>query len=242
MKLRRRHKLILSALGIYWPVIFWLTHIPMPELARQSGMSDKMMHVLAYFVLTFLVWFAVNPYEKVRWNKPKVWILLAVIAGYAVLDEYLQIHIGRSADVLDFVSDLFGLVIGLGVLSIFSFWPALLAYSAGFIFLVSVLSNLPGLYPEYHLSGFFHYTAYAAFAVIWTQMIERYRRFQFSQSPGLWLSLSVPFLLLFIVKGTALLFGRAVGWIDAAAALIGIVSAVLIHYGILRFRRKLRCR
>jgi hypothetical protein len=45
MKLLRRHKAVLLVLGIYWPVIFWLTHIPVPDVARQSGMSDKTMHV-----------------------------------------------------------------------------------------------------------------------------------------------------------------------------------------------------
>ena len=68
MQLLRRHKSVLIALGIYWPVIFWLTHIPVPDIARQSGMSDKTMHVLAYFVLTFLIWFTISPYEKVQWR------------------------------------------------------------------------------------------------------------------------------------------------------------------------------
>ncbi|MHC5095363.1 MAG: VanZ family protein, partial [Planctomycetota bacterium] len=90
MKLLRRHKTVLLLLGIYWPVIFCLTHIPVPQVARQSGMSDKTMHVLAYFVLTFLVWFAVSPYHKARWNGIKVWIVLATIIGYAAVDEYLQ--------------------------------------------------------------------------------------------------------------------------------------------------------
>jgi len=47
---------------IYWPGLFVLTHIPIPQLARQSGMSDKMMHALAYLALVFLWWFSISPY------------------------------------------------------------------------------------------------------------------------------------------------------------------------------------
>ncbi|MHC5191269.1 MAG: VanZ family protein, partial [Planctomycetota bacterium] len=109
MKIPRRHKIVLLALGIYWPVIFWLTHIPVPDVARQSGMSDKTMHVLAFFVLAFLVWFAVCPYQKARWNRLKVWVVLATVIAYAAIDEYLQGFIpGRSADVWDFVADTVG--------------------------------------------------------------------------------------------------------------------------------------
>ena len=101
MKLLRRHKTVLLVLGIYWPLIFWLTHIPVPAIARQSGMSDKTMHVLAYFALTFLVWFAVSPYHKARPSKLKPWLVLIGILCYGIIDEYLQGRVGRSMDYVD---------------------------------------------------------------------------------------------------------------------------------------------
>ena len=226
----RRHKSVLIALGIYWPGIFWLTHIPVPDIARQSGMSDKTMHVLAYFVLTFLVWFAVGPYEKVQWCRKKVWILLAVIIWYGAMDEYLQGRVGRSADVMDFVADLFGVVSALGLLSVLSFWPALLAASAVFVFVVSNLSNLLMLYPQYYLDTAFHFTAYTAFALIWIQYMERYTDLKVAKSSWLFSSLLVPVVLLAVIKGTAPLFDRSIGWFEIATALFGICSAVLISY------------
>lgn len=239
MQLLRRHKSILLALGIYWPAIFWLTHIPVPDIARQSGLSDKTMHVLAYFVLTFLVWFAVSPYEKIRWNKWKIWILWVVIAMYAVLDEILQGRVGRSADVMDFAADLFGLVLGLGLLSIFNFWPALAAASAVFIFVVSNMSNLL-LYPHYHLDTGFHFTAYAAFTLIWIQMLDRYSTRQPLTAVWWGYSLLAPVFLLVFVKVAAKLSDRPVGWIDIAAAMCGITLAMLVSYLTLRLSRIVR--
>ena len=230
MKLLRRHKSILIALGIYWPLIFWLTHIPVPDVARQSGMSDKTMHVLAYFVLTFLVWFAISPYEKARWNTKKIWMILAIVACYGAADEILQGRVGRSADVLDFFADLLGVVFALGVLSLLSFWPALLAASAVFVFVLSNLSNVLMLYPQYYLDTAFHYTAYTAFALIWIQHAERAPSLRLSGTPWLISSLLVPVGLLMLIEGSAPLFGRSISWIEVAAALFGITSAILISY------------
>ena len=239
MKLLRRHKAVLLVLGIYWPIIFWLTHIPVPGVARQSGMSDKTMHGLAYFVLTFLVWFAVSPYQKARWNKVKVWVVLATVIGYAAIDEYLQGFVGRSVDMQDFIADVFGVVLGMGVLSIFGFWSAMLMFSAVFIFVISNLSNLPLLYPQFHLNVVFHFTAYTAFELIWIQYLERHGNP--SRDRALWLmtSLAMPVLLLFGVKVTAAFFDRPFDWIDIAAGLFGMCAAILISGAVFKvFREK----
>lgn len=239
MRLLRRHKSVLIALGIYWPLIFLLTHIPMPDIARHSGMSDKTMHVMAYFALTFLVWFAVSPYQKVQWNTKKVWILIAVIACYGALDEILQGRVGRSAGVMDFVADLFGVGSALGLLSVLSFWPALLAASVVFVFVVSNMSHLLMLYPQYYLDTAFHYTAYTAFALIWIQHMDRYTSVRPANAKWLVYSSLVPLGLLILIKGTAPLFDRMIGWVDVATALFGIASAILISWLTIGVSRKL---
>jgi hypothetical protein len=238
MKLLRRHKFILILLGIYWPLIFWLTHIPVPQLARQSGMSDKTMHVLAYFALTFLVWFATSPYHKVRWNRLKVWVILAAVIGYAAIDECLQGYVGRSMDVQDFISDVYGIVLALGLLSIISFWPALLAASTVFIVIISNFSNLLLLYPQYHLNALFHFTAYTAFTLIWIQYLDRLSHLPDSRSFRVVVSWALPILLLLTIKVTAPLFGRPFSWIDMAISIFGIFAAILISYAIIRFSRR----
>ncbi len=237
MKLLRRHKTVLLVLGIYWPLIFWLTHIPVPQVARQSGMSDKTMHVLAYFALTFLVWFAVSPYHKVRWSKLKPWLVLIGILCYGAIDEYLQGRVGRLMDGMDLAANLFGAVLALGLLSILGFWSALLAASAVFIFVISNMSNLLSLYPEYHLNVAFHFTAYTAFTLIWIQYLDRHNNLPTSRVFRMIASWILPILLLFIVKAAAPFFNRPFCWPDVATGLFGISSAVLASWAIFRFSR-----
>jgi len=238
MKLLRRHKTVLLVLGIYWPLIFWLTHIPVPDVARQSGIGDKTMHVMAYFALTFLIWFAISPYEKVQWGKKKVWLLLGVIVWYGAIDEYLQGRVGRSADVMDFVADLFGLMLSLGLLSLLNFWSAMLAASAIFLFVISTMSNLLMLYPQYYLNATFHFTAYTAFALIWIQYMERHTDLKGVKASWLFSSLLIPAILLVLIKGTSPMFDRSIGWIEVATALFGIASAILISFLTICFSRK----
>ncbi len=220
MHLLRRHKSVLTALGIYWPAIFWLTHIPVPEIARRSGMSDKTMHVLAYFVLTFLIWFAVSPYDKIRWDKLKTWIVIAIITVYAALDECLQgMIMGRSSDIIDFLSDILGMAAGVVVLMLFDFWPAMLTASAVFIFVVSTMSNLPHIYPKYHLDSIFHFTAYAAFTFIW---IQHQRRSVFFRRFNMLFALIIPVFLLLAVITAARFWGRSISSAGIFAAIAGI--------------------
>jgi len=238
MKLLRRHKSVLLALGIYWPFIFWLTHIPVPALARQSGMSDKAMHVMAYFVLTFLVWFAVSPYEKVRWDRIKHWFVVLAVIVYGALDEILQGRVGRSADIHDFIADCLGVLLALGVLSVFEFWLSLLTVSAVFIFVLSDVSRLMTL-PQYAAyATAFHFTAYTTFTLIWIQWLERFSRFTCGKAGWLVISLLVPAGLLLAVKAAAPLWDRPFNGFDFAIAVFGISAAVLVSWGLFKVSRK----
>jgi hypothetical protein len=238
MKLLRRHRSVLLALGIYWPFLFWLTHIPVPQIAGQSGMSDKTMHVLAYFALTFLVWYAISPYERVNWAKAKVWCVILAVVLYGVVDELLQARVGRSADVMDFMADLFGVVLGLGVLSVLGFWSSLLTVSAIFIFILSDMTRLMTLAQYTFYAIAFHFTAYTAFTLIWIQWLERFTRF----IPGLggWmiLSLLAPLGLLALVIVAAPLCDREVDGFNVGIAVVGIVAAVMVSWGLFRISRK----
>ena len=240
MKLLRRHKSVLLALGIYWPFIFWLTHIPVPVIARQSGMSDKSMHVMAYFVLTFLAWFAVSPYEKVRWNRVKHWLVVLAVLAYGAADELLQAKVGRSADIHDFAADCLGVVFALGVLSIFSFWSALLIVSAVFIFVLSDVSRLMTL-PQYAFYTMaFHFTAYTAFTLIWIQWLERFSRFAVGKAGWAMISLALPAGLLLAVKAAAPLWDRPFNIYNFSIAVFGIAAAVLVSWGLFKFSRRAR--
>lgn len=238
MQFLRRHKYILCSLGIYWPVLFVLTHIPVPAIAGQSGMSDKLMHLLAYLVLVFFVWLAISPYEKVRWNRAKVWIVLAVIVWYGATDEWLQSRLGRQMELMDFIWDLGGALLGLGILSALTFWPALLTVSTIFIFAITDRSVLLNLYPQLHLNTAFHLTAYATLTLIWIQHLDRDGKYRKSQPTWPLIALSLPLALLTAVKLAGLFYGKVVWWVDIATAIFGIVAPILVSYVTLSITQK----
>ena len=90
MVLSRRQKLTIISLLFYWPGVFILAHIPIPQLVYKAQVSDKSLHFLAYLVLVFLLWFAISPNKKVNWRKAAVWWILFVVVLYGVVDELLQ--------------------------------------------------------------------------------------------------------------------------------------------------------
>lgn len=193
-------------------------------------MSDKMMHLLAYLVLVFFVWLAISPYEKVRWNRAKVWIVLAIIVWYGAMDEWLQGRVGRQVELMDFIWDLAGALLGLGILSILSFWPALLTISSIFIFAITDRSVLLSLYPQFHLNTAFHLTAYATLTLIWIQHLDRDGKFRKTHPTWPLIAISLPLALLTAVKGIGLYYAKSLWWVDIATAIFGITLTVLISY------------
>ena len=85
-----RKKLVWISILIYWPTLFVLTHIPMPKIVDEAHVSDKSLHFVAYFILVFLLWGTLRPYEKVNWKKATVWTILAIIVWYGAVDEWLS--------------------------------------------------------------------------------------------------------------------------------------------------------
>lgn len=104
--------LIWIALAIHWLTIFILTHLPAQHLPNVK-VNDKIEHMLAYFVLSVLLYGAL----RIRAVKYTGWIVLLTCAVYGALDEYLQflLPIHRDASVWDWCADLGGTVIGVGL-------------------------------------------------------------------------------------------------------------------------------
>ena len=158
---RLRKKLAVIGLLLYWPVFFTLAHIPLPRVfqqVHQVNSADKVFHFLAYFVLTFLAWGVINPYERVNWRRITVWLVLAVVACHGVLDEWLQGFVqGRVSDVWDFAADMTGAMASLILLTLFPLWPAMLVLAGAAILLLTNCSavNVTRLMPITGLSFFF---------------------------------------------------------------------------------------
>jgi len=104
-------------------------------------MSDKTMHLAAYMVLTLLIWLATSFDIKVKWNKPRPWLVLVFIFLYGIADELSQHFIaGRSTDMLDLASDMLGAAAALIVLTfITGYHAAMLLIAMSPIFLPAIV-------------------------------------------------------------------------------------------------------
>lgn len=92
------------------------THIPMASTPDEPPVPDKLIHFVMYAVLGLLLplWSG--------WDVPltfrRVLTLLGGLTGYAAVDEWLQIPVGRTAEWWDWVADAGGAASGLALASL----------------------------------------------------------------------------------------------------------------------------
>ncbi len=235
MNLSRQQKLIILSLIIYWPTLFILAHIPIPQVVREADVSDKVIHFLAYLILTFLLWSAINADKKVNWRKAAAWWILLVVVLYGILDEVLQRFVaGRCCDTKDFISDLTATLTGLIILSIFTFWPAFLVVTGITIFGLTNVSrvNIADLNPV--INTVFHLFAYAFFTLLWIQNIHQKLetgnwKLEILKPPKpewLIIALTPPIAFLLAVKLGSLILGRSFSIKELIVSVTGIAVVV----------------
>jgi VanZ family protein len=224
MTLSLRQKLIIISLLLYWPAIFVLAHIPIPQLVYKAQVSDKTLHLVVYLILVFLLWFAVSPDRRVNWRKAAVWWVFLIMAGYGGVDELLQGYVGRSCDIKDFLANLVGVSGGLILFSFLTFWPALLAVTGITIFCLTNLAraNLTELVPV--TNAMFHLLAYAVFTMLWIRQILPLPS-KTSMPKRLIIALAVPIGLLLVVKLFSVVSGRYFTVFDVIISGAGIAIA-----------------
>lgn len=237
MAVSRRQKLIIISLLLYWPVIFVLAHVPVPELVREAGVSDKSLHFIAYLILVFLLWFAVGPDRKVNWRKATAWWVLLVTVWYGVIDELLQgVVAGRNCDVMDFFANLAGVLTGLILFTFFIFWPAFLVVTGIAIFALTNLTraNLADLLPVTNAA--FHLFAYGFFAVLWIQNMHLFPPIKAPKLKWLILASALPIGFLLAVKLFSIISGRGFRLHGVIIAAVGIAAVVITIYLLDLFR------
>jgi VanZ family protein len=230
MALTLRQKATIILLAFYWPGLFALAHIPIPQLVRQADVSDKSAHFLSYLILVFFLWFSVSFDRKVDWRRARGWLMLCFIALYGVFDEISQGYVGRNCDIMDLILDIAGTLTGLVLFSIFTFWPSALLVTGIVIFGVTNIArmNLADIIPV--TSAVFHLLAYGVFTMLWIRCMHISRPIDASKSRRLASSLVVPIIFLFTVKLFSLLLGLRVDLLDifisvgAIIAVVGMVS------------------
>ena len=173
---------MVTALILYWPYIFFLTHIRhVPPWVLRAGVSDKTLHYLGYFILAFLLWSAVKPENRVNWRSGAAWWVLTAAVLYAALDEYLQGYFGRDTDIMDFAADMAGVFTGLFVQTLFFFWPAALILTGTCIFVLTnfTRTDIYGLLPV--TSTMFGFLAYALLTLLWIRCMRDFLKAGFPQ-------------------------------------------------------------
>jgi VanZ family protein len=239
MALSHRQKLTIVPLLLYWPGIFILTHIPIPQLVYKAQVSDKSLHFLAYLVLVFLLWFAISPNKKVNWRKAAVWWVLFVVVWYGVVDEWLQGYVGRTCDIMDFLADLAGTLAGLILFSFFTFWPVLLVVMGTTIFTLTnfTRANLADLVPI--TNAMFNLFAYGFFTMLWLQYIHLFLPMKAPKPKWMIAALALPIGFLLTVKLFSVIFGKDFVVQDVIISAVGIITVVATIYLIALFRRGL---
>ena len=114
----RKKLFVYAPLIIYWTILFIATTLPVENIAT-FAISDKIHHLVAYFILSALLYLTLIYQRKSKTlftYAPSATIILASI--YGALDEIHQIFVpGRFADILDWLADLAGTLLGVLLIS-----------------------------------------------------------------------------------------------------------------------------
>lgn len=114
----RKKLFVYAPLIVYWTILFIATTLPVESIPTVA-ISDKIHHLVAYFILSVLLYLTLIYQRKSKTlftNAPSATILLASI--YGALDEIHQIFVpGRFADILDWLADFAGTLLGVLLIS-----------------------------------------------------------------------------------------------------------------------------
>ncbi|MFA3782101.1 VanZ family protein [Melioribacteraceae bacterium 4301-Me] len=118
----KKFLLIYFPLTLYWIVLFIATSLPgeyLPFLVLK--LSDKIEHLVAYFILAILFNLMLHFQTKVeKLSKNSSLSTIFILLFYAVIDELHQIFIpNRYYDILDLLADFIGIILGVTVVFLF---------------------------------------------------------------------------------------------------------------------------
>lgn len=240
MPLSRRHKITLIIVTVYWLALAAVMHIPVPQWARRTGFSDKTMHYFAYFILACLLWFAVSPDKKVNWRKLRLWLALLVIILYAILDEILQGHMGRSADIRDFAADVIGALAGFAILTFLSFPHVILLLGIVVMFALPSIARTGLIASAGAVDIGINFIAYGFLTVGWIVYKRTILNLNLDKIYFIITSLALPVAVLLCVKLFCVFRGITFDTSSIATAAAGILAASFIMFfgqaGVNRFK------
>jgi len=231
MIITHRRKLATILLTIYWPTLFILAHIPVPAKVRDAGVSDKVLHFLAYLILVFLFWIVLCPNRKVCWRKAASWAAVVIMVVYGIIDELLQGYVGRSCDRMDLVADLAGAFAGLILLTFLTIWPAALIICGMIIFGMTNVARVKLADYVPVANAVFHLVSYAVFTLLWIHCMRRFDSLKPAKRRWFAAALALPTAMLLVAKGYSMSLGKGFPVQDiilsmgGIAAVVGVISA-----------------
>ena len=99
-----------------WVCAFTATHLPRGAVP-QSGLSDKWLHTIGYFVLVAILVATLVVHGLPR--RRRVLAVLVAVPLYAAFDEISQPLFGRSTSIHDWIMDLCGALLALTAVETF---------------------------------------------------------------------------------------------------------------------------
>jgi len=101
---------------VYWVALIIATSLPSKEMPNIK-INDKIEHLLAYLVLSFLFNLTLLVQNKFQLLKNKAYISTIIFLGvYAMVDELHQAFIpGRDCSILDWSADIIGVFLGVSL-------------------------------------------------------------------------------------------------------------------------------
>jgi VanZ family protein len=103
----RRLRLSHAILIVYWLGLFVVTHVP-PSRVPKTRVSDKVQHFASYALLSGLTLWSLRQTELSP--RAAAWWTVIVCLTYGVIDELLQIPVGRVCSLGDWFADAAGVV------------------------------------------------------------------------------------------------------------------------------------
>lgn len=97
-------------------IIFFLSSLPDSATPGRFLLPDKVLHAAEYFILAFLMLFALQRTTTLKFSTC-FWIVLAVGAVYGLSDEFHQLYVPtRHFDLRDLLADVCGILVLFGIL------------------------------------------------------------------------------------------------------------------------------
>lgn len=110
-----------AGLAIYWPLLLFALHWPIPLSRFPSNHSDKLVHVLLYGVFAFLAAGVIEtqagyfPWFARQRRAQRMLLVLLAVTLHGLCDEVTQPLTGRTFDWWDLLADMLGAVVALAV-------------------------------------------------------------------------------------------------------------------------------